>query len=335
MSNELYYFDATALVTAEAKVSAVASGTAASVTLAGSAGDFWGDWPTSYNSNAAGWYWITYTSNGVPMGSILVYWNGTVITIPDPPGLADVAADAADAAADSAAAAGAAGDAVQLIRIGSGSFAVTGGTPFAGFTTTSWTIPGMALGTSNDGAILGCVLRMKDVSTGNGTYAIRKITSFSNNVGAATITVGFVQPVTATTGGSVTFDWDLYAAGDSWGTDNSTAGQRTLTGFAFEAQADVIKLNGSTTALSNLKASVEVVATGTVGGGTSTTTDVYGTTLFAGQDVDHWKGRVIIFQTGALAKQAAVITASDSTAGFVTVSGLTQAPSDGDTFVIV
>lgn len=97
-------------------------------------------------------------------------------------------------------------------------------------------------------------------------------------------------------------------------------------------------LNGSSTDLLNLDASAAVIARGTVDTGSFTAT----TTQFECSDIttataDHWTGRVVIFKTGTLAKQAARITAYSKVGsnGRFTVTTLTSAPANTDTLVIV
>jgi hypothetical protein len=58
------------------------------------------------------------------------------------------------------------------------------------------------------------------------------------------------------------------------------------------------------------------------------------TTLTEATD-DHYIGRVIVWTTGALANQATDITDYDGATKKLTFTATTEAPSDGDTFVIV
>ena len=50
---------------------------------------------------------------------------------------------------------------------------------------------------------------------------------------------------------------------------------------------------------------------------------------------DHYKGRVVIFLTGVLAGQGSDITAYTGATKLVTVTAMTEAPSNNDTFIIV
>ena len=66
------------------------------------------------------------------------------------------------------------------------------------------------------------------------------------------------------------------------------------------------------------------------------------TTVFAADDIteataDHFNGRVIIFTSGALQNQATDITDYElvSAEGKFTVTALTEAPANNDTFIIV
>lgn len=50
---------------------------------------------------------------------------------------------------------------------------------------------------------------------------------------------------------------------------------------------------------------------------------------------DHYNGRIVVFITGVLAGQATDITDYDGSSKLVTVTAMTEAPSNGDRFVIV
>lgn len=67
------------------------------------------------------------------------------------------------------------------------------------------------------------------------------------------------------------------------------------------------------------------------------TTTEFETTNITEATADHYKGRAIIFRSGALLGQACSIKAYSlaSGKGHFTVSTLTEAPADGDRFVIV
>lgn len=98
-------------------------------------------------------------------------------------------------------------------------------------------------------------------------------------------------------------------------------------------QADVVQVSGSTAAADNLEEAAKTIVTGTVQ--TSSTTTVVNTNLTEATN-DHYNGRSIVFVTGALAGQAAVIEDYNGSTKAITVSGaLTEAPGSGDTFVIV
>jgi hypothetical protein len=98
-------------------------------------------------------------------------------------------------------------------------------------------------------------------------------------------------------------------------------------------KADLSALDGGTAAATNLRRSAESIYYGTITGAATTTTLIDSGLTQA--DVDHWKGRIVIFLTGALAKQASDITAFDPTLDKLTFSVLSSAPSGGDTYVIV
>lgn len=101
---------------------------------------------------------------------------------------------------------------------------------------------------------------------------------------------------------------------------------------------DMYAVAGDTEAVDDLKASIKTVVRGTVSDAHTAPT----TSLFAAADIteatgDHFLGRVIIFTSGALKDQATDITAYAlvSGEGAFTVTAMTDAPANGDTFVIV
>jgi hypothetical protein len=67
--------------------------------------------------------------------------------------------------------------------------------------------------------------------------------------------------------------------------------------------------------------------------GTSSTTSIVDSGLTQSA-ADHWKGRIVVFTSGALAKQATDITAFTPASDTLTVTALTGAPQVGDTFEI-
>ena len=103
-------------------------------------------------------------------------------------------------------------------------------------------------------------------------------------------------------------------------------------------KADALALNGQTAAAANLERSASVIIRGTVDTAGLTPT----VALFEADDIveataDHYNGRIVIFTSGALTGQATDITdyALVSGRGRFTVTAMTEAPGDGDTFVIV
>lgn len=77
----------------------------------------------------------------------------------------------------------------------------------------------------------------------------------------------------------------------------------------------------------------ETIYVGTVTGAT-TATSLVDSGLTQGA-TDHWNRRVIIFRTGILAGQASHITAFTPASDTLTFDAFTDAPSAGDTYVIV
>ncbi len=114
------------------------------------------------------------------------------------------------------------------------------------------------------------------------------------------------------------------------------SGQINLT--SGRADSDVKAINSSLTSASNLQKSTSLILPGTIDVSAFSPT----TTEFESDDIteataDHFKGRSIIFLSGALQYQATRITAYSlaSGKGHFTVQEMTEAPSDNNTFIIV
>jgi hypothetical protein len=103
-------------------------------------------------------------------------------------------------------------------------------------------------------------------------------------------------------------------------------------------QVDVKQIASTGPAATKLAASAGTIVSGTVDDSANAPT----TTVFEAADIteataDHYIGRVIIFTSGNLIYQATEITdyALVGANGSFTVSAMTEAPADGDAFVIV
>lgn len=101
-------------------------------------------------------------------------------------------------------------------------------------------------------------------------------------------------------------------------------------------QVDVVELNSVAASAANLERSASVIVRGTVtnSGHTPTTTAFKASDITEATD-DHFIGRVVIFTSGALLRQASVITDYTGSTSVYTVAAMTEAPANGDTFVIV
>lgn len=104
--------------------------------------------------------------------------------------------------------------------------------------------------------------------------------------------------------------------------------------------ADIKAINGDAQAAANLEGSTEQIILATVDTVTNTHTPT--ATEFQCDDItaaktDHYKGRVVVFRTGALAGQLAEITGYSLVGGIgqFTVNGLTDEPVNNDTLVIL
>lgn len=144
-------------------------------------------------------------------------------------------------------------------------------------------------------------------------------------------------------------DAGFYASGYFYSvvlSPDETIDGQTITGIIlaeFEIgvnPVNVTQIVGSATPATNLSASTSQIVIGTVdtvvNGHTPTPTE------FQADDIttaaaDHYNGRVIIFSSGTLAKQATRILDYTNVGGIgqFTVVAMTTAPGDGDTFVIL
>lgn len=116
----------------------------------------------------------------------------------------------------------------------------------------------------------------------------------------------------------------------------ATAGE-TLTVGSGIASADVVELNGVSAAAARLALSAGTILPGTVDDTVAPTTTEFEADDITEATADHFIGRVIIFTSGALQYQATDITdyALAGGKGHFTVTALTEAPANDDTFIIV
>lgn len=118
----------------------------------------------------------------------------------------------------------------------------------------------------------------------------------------------------------------------------STSGAKTTPVVLYPEEVGDIRVNvsqiaASTTAATNLGLSALGVVTGATAAGTLSTTQA--TTDLTEATDNHYNGRVIVFTSGVLAGQASAITDYDGATKMLTYLTLTEAPGNGDAFVIV
>jgi len=103
-------------------------------------------------------------------------------------------------------------------------------------------------------------------------------------------------------------------------------------------RANVIEINGSATGAAQLARSSQAIAFGTATAGGDTTTIPVGSIDITISVADQFNGRIVIFlrdtTTTGLRGQATDIT-DTATNGNLSVTALTNAPVNGDTFIIV
>ena len=98
-------------------------------------------------------------------------------------------------------------------------------------------------------------------------------------------------------------------------------------------KSDALRINGSAAAAAQLAKSAAVIVSGTAIAGTLSTTQM--TTDLTEATNEHFNGRIIIWTSGVLLYQATNITAYDGTTKMLTYIATTEAPTAGDTFIIV
>lgn len=112
---------------------------------------------------------------------------------------------------------------------------------------------------------------------------------------------------------------------------NSVAVSGFLNG-SDSVKADTVKINGSASAAERQSSAALGIVKGTVATGSTVTSIVASLTEATN---DHYNGRSIVFISGNLDGQAATISDYNGAAKTFTVSALTEAPANGDLFVIV
>lgn len=96
-------------------------------------------------------------------------------------------------------------------------------------------------------------------------------------------------------------------------------------------QVDAVQISGNATAADNLEGGATGLVLSSCTAGSTTT--VIHTNLTEATN-DHYNGRIITFTSGVLLGQSTDITDYDGTTKYLTVTALTEAPSNTDTFVI-
>lgn len=82
-----------------------------------------------------------------------------------------------------------------------------------------------------------------------------------------------------------------------------------------------------------MEASAETIEIGAAEAGTLSTTQM--TSDLTEATDDHYNGRIVIWTSGVLLRQATDITDYSGATGLLTYTAVTEAPSAGDTFVIL
>ena len=107
----------------------------------------------------------------------------------------------------------------------------------------------------------------------------------------------------------------------------------TVTSITNRVTANSDQIAGNANAATQLSLSARTIVSGTAQTGTLSTTQM--TTDLTEATTDHYKSRIIIWTSGALQNQATDITAYSGTGGLLTFTAVTEAPANGDKFIII
>lgn len=97
--------------------------------------------------------------------------------------------------------------------------------------------------------------------------------------------------------------------------------------------ANIFSLDGSVVASQNLSKSTVSMEQGTVQSGSNTTGQIVSDLTGATNNI--YRGRVIVFTSGAMKSAAAIIKSYDAGTKILTFTDIPTAPTPGDTFVVV
>ena len=155
------------------------------------------------------------------------------------------------------------------------------------------------------------------------------------------LTKSALQTFTEVSDGIYYLDYNFAVAGTHFG--KFYEGGTGMIAGTFRVEADIAAIKAVTDALTTAAAAKLALSAGTMVTGTvSHDNTAASTTVFYCDDIteataDHYKGRIVIFTSGALQYQATDITAYalDTGEGKFTVTALTEAPADNVTFIIV
>lgn len=98
-------------------------------------------------------------------------------------------------------------------------------------------------------------------------------------------------------------------------------------------QVDIAQISGSSAAADNQEQAAKAIVSGQAVSGTLSITQM--STNLAEATDDHYNGRLLVFVSGSLLGQATDITDYTGSTKTLTFTALTEAPSAGDSFVIV
>lgn len=170
------------------------------------------------------------------------------------------------------------------------------------------------------------VMQLKQLVINNDSGAGLSVTGTAGDI---------VGDITGNLGGNVTGNVEGDVAGDLGGNVTGNVGGNVVGSVASvtaEVSANVTKIDNDSTAASNLRRAAIASTAGAAQTGTLSVTQM--TTNLSEDTDDHYKGCIVVWTTGNLKGQRSVVTAYDGESKMLTYVQVTEAPANGDEFLL-
>jgi hypothetical protein len=205
----------------------------------------------------------------------------------------------------------------------------------------------------DQGTFVDCTNEATEIATSSGMYYL-DITSTEMNCDCVTVIVKTSSVGAKTTpivlypqeGGDIRVDvttWlgQTVPTADTAGYPKVTIKNGTGTGelsiTSGIASVNATQINSSATSAAKLALALAATINGTVDATVAPTTSMFETSSITEATADHFVGKIVLFTSGALLYQQALITAYSlvSGRGHFVVTTMTDAPANGDAFIVV